>query len=437
MYIVVYFMPQFDGNPDFKIKFFDDLSSAECFAARLEEHGFLQIHGIYHAAKMRYPHMDCVSPIEAVNHKSISTLLVENYIHGFGVIQRHQLDDALYDEWSKIMTALYKCGRQLRQSEDWSSHSELRTLQGHTEIYELAKQAFDMIGYVNGYPLRRSSDLGMLIVTYASNHFDKDEKKCVCVKGRSVFRLRFENYLAREIIEQQSKTQEMLVDDYADIKLVRKFKTSRHEMLERKARNRENDLSNCNVFPSINVEFTSFVVRCYSFKCNKNHNIEQIRAIIEVMMPAGTIIGEEVAAGYCRECNLYFIFEADYARLRERGILLCQMISQKTYEQDGHESFIGSNLKPESILHQSGYNVSSSEDLTDLQRQEILRRVIDSGLYSKTALIGFLDWLISRNEKVSKKDMSGALYKWHMDREYVANYSLKAKRGVKVEKLIE
>lgn len=49
----------------------------------------------------------------------------------------------------------------------------------------------------------------------------------------------------------------------------------------------------------------------------------------------------------------------------------------------------------------------------------------------------FFDWLISRNEKVSQKDMSGALQKWRADRKYVANYNLKAQRGVKVGKLIK
>ena len=53
MYIVVYFIPKFDGDPDFKIKFFEELSSAEYFVERLRERGFYHIHGIYQANKVR------------------------------------------------------------------------------------------------------------------------------------------------------------------------------------------------------------------------------------------------------------------------------------------------------------------------------------------------------------------------------------------------
>ena len=52
MYIVMYYIPQFDGNPDFKIKFFEDLPSAKQFVTHLEKDTCFNVHGLYQATKL-------------------------------------------------------------------------------------------------------------------------------------------------------------------------------------------------------------------------------------------------------------------------------------------------------------------------------------------------------------------------------------------------
>lgn len=368
----------------------------------------------------------------------ISTILVDNYLSGSGIMKKSQIDDAQYNEWSEILSALFEYSRRLRKSTEWSSFSEAKRLPECAEIYELVPQAFDMIGNVNGYPLRRDGDLGALFVAYSSSSYaDKDVQKLGSTSNRDVFTMRVEHYFARRILEQEAKSTTMLEDDSEDMRLVRRMKAKRRKMNKQKNENKNDGILSQYAPPLMNIEFTSFVVRCNSFKCSKNHDVDQIRALVDVMMPAGTIIHEEVPAGYCKDCATYFIFDSDYVRLREQGILLCQLVSQRKYEQREYSSPKDCLLKPESLLHQSGYNVNSSENLSSIQRQEILRRVIDSGFYSKTALLSFLDWLISRNEKVERKDMSSALLKWQADRKYVASYDLKAQKIVKVGKIIK
>lgn len=78
---------------------------------------------------------------------------------------------------------------------------------------------------------------------------------------------------------------------------------------------------------------------------------------------------------------------------------------------------------------------NSTDELSELQRHEILKRVLENKLYSKIALMSFLDWLIARSEKVTKKNMTASIQKWRSDRAYVASYELSNSRSVKVGKI--
>ena len=148
------------------------------------------------------------------------------------------------------------------------------------------------------------------------------------------------------------------------------------------------------------------------------------------MLPTGEIITETVTAGFCNNCKCYFILETDYNYIRNKGIILCQQITYETYCKKGIAILNGEELKPESLLYRCGYNVSASDNLTTKQRQEILSRVVDNGLYSISGICSHLDWLISRNKKVSTRDMSCAINKWEEDRLFISTYNSSANRIV-------
>ena len=183
------------------------------------------------------------------------------------------------------------------------------------------------------------------------------------------------------------------------------------------------------------IQFADFVIKSNVFKCNANHTIEQIQAQIDIMSQNGTIVTESISAGYCRICKCYFILESDFNSLRNKGAVLCQQITYDVYCQKGHEILNGEELKPESLLHQCGYNVSSTESLTSIQRREILCRVVDNNLYSISGICSHLDWLISRNRKITNRDMSVAISKWQEDRSFISNYRSNTQRKVGVSSL--
>ena len=178
------------------------------------------------------------------------------------------------------------------------------------------------------------------------------------------------------------------------------------------------------------IDFVDIVVKTNVFKCNKNHNIEQIQAKVNVVDYFGDVAEITVSAGYCKECNCYFILEKDFNHLKTYGVILCRIISEKVYRSSNTSNIY--DLKAESILHQAGYNVSSAEDLSTEQRREILRRVIDSGLYSLSGLCSFLDYLIDKNLRVTTRNMSSAISKWSSDRKYIVNYNKEEQRQVNV-----
>lgn len=177
------------------------------------------------------------------------------------------------------------------------------------------------------------------------------------------------------------------------------------------------------------ISFEDVIVKTNIFKCNKNHKIEQIQAIVKIVDSYGDIVEKSVSAGYCEDCKHYFILEKDFQKLKRYGVLLCRVISEKVYYTNKNNNF---DLQPESVLHQVGYNVSATEGLSTEQRWEILKLVVDSGLYSVSGLCSFLDYLIDKNQRVTTRDMSNAIYKWQTDRDFIAEYEQDSCRKINV-----
>ena len=51
----------------------------------------------------------------------------------------------------------------------------------------------------------------------------------------------------------------------------------------------------------------------YSFICtNKGHLVTPYCGLIKLLTPEGELIEEKVYLGYCRDCDVYYIFKRDY-----------------------------------------------------------------------------------------------------------------------------
>lgn len=371
----------------------------------------------------------------------IAQVLVDNYGVEEITIQRDQIDEEIYEEWKHVITEMFECCKAL-EKDKMDFCDSIDETEEFVKIFKCIASIKEIIGLINGYKIKVDKDVAFIFWSYF-----RGLKKIKYNERYEYFRMKIERYFSRKILEILLKPAIVLEEDNEDhllsrkvkrsLKRIKAIKRSQDEQETEEVQNveeLENEIFKNKVEQTI--DFTTFVVKGNVSNCAKNHNVEPIHAIINILSPVGTIYEEKIIAGFCKDCNVYFIHENDYQYLREQGVLLCQMVSVMDYRNKGHHIFNNMELKAESLLHQCGYNVNSSENLTNVQRQEILKRVIDNNLYSVNGIINFLDWLIKRNEK-NKKNMVNAVEKWKADRKFVSEYDKQSQRQVKIDKIIK
>ena len=171
-----------------------------------------------------------------------------------------------------------------------------------------------------------------------------------------------------------------------------------------------------------NIGVKDFVIKKNTFKClHKNHKIQDIDGRISVITQKGNIQQFKISAGYCPQCNLFFILESTYEYLKKKGTPVCRISSEKAYLK-GDGNYSGMKLAQESILMQHGYTVSQTEGLSPARRQKILAVLIDNKILTKNDIISYLDFFIS--QKKSNHMYEKAIAKWQNDREFVAEYKI-------------
>ena len=169
------------------------------------------------------------------------------------------------------------------------------------------------------------------------------------------------------------------------------------------------------------IDVKDFVVRRSVFKCMHNeHKLKDIVATLSLIDKKGHDREVKINAGYCETCNVYFILESTYVKLKRLGIPLCRVSDEKNYLKNVNVN--GMRLASESILMQYGYNVSQEEDLSEITRHKILATLIDKHIMSKSEVISYLDFFISQRQSQSRYHM--AIGKWELDRNFVENYKI-------------
>jgi len=169
------------------------------------------------------------------------------------------------------------------------------------------------------------------------------------------------------------------------------------------------------------IEIQDFVIRRDVFKCiHKEHRLKELIGIVKVIGFDDVERHVEVAAGYCYECNLFYIFNSSYKKMLRMGIPLCKIRDGKNYDTENMKAG-DMNLADESILMQYGYTVNAVDDLSASRRQKILAVLIDNGFVSKSHIISLLDFFIAQRSGIER--MSSAVDKWTADREFVEEYN--------------
>ena len=170
------------------------------------------------------------------------------------------------------------------------------------------------------------------------------------------------------------------------------------------------------------IDIEDFIVKRTVFKCtHSEHKLQDIDATIEVIDRYGEIKEATINAGYCPNCDVFFIMESTFQRLKYKGIPLCRVSEEKAYLSAN--SFNNDlNLAPESILMQYGYNVSQAEGLTATRRRAILALLIDKDICTRNQIISYLDSFVSLRRTQSRYAL--AIKKWESDCEFVSEYKL-------------
>lgn len=368
-----------------------------------------------------------------MSYVSLKEALIQNYHKHFEVVTVDQVGAAIYYQWLGLMNAFYmaceKADKWLDTNREWESVDEVLKSEEYQEVYEIFKGMLELIGEVSGASLLYGKHFS-LFPSAAYFKAKSAERETHGRKSRfDFFREICEMSVSRQVVIQDLIGAQILEEELEERELIRRYKRKKSRQKARRAEAIKRELAS----KPRNISFTTFVVLCNVFKCEKEHHIEAVRALIEILLPNGSTSTEEISAGYCKECKKYFILEHDYKAVREKGVLLCRMINENGYKQQNSTENPFSDLKPESLLHQCGYNVKAIDNLTTDQRQGILRRVIDNDLYTINGVLGFLDWLIDCNKNNGKRDMSIAIAKWRLDREYVAEYQKDLQRKVKAK----
>lgn len=139
-----------------------------------------------------------------------------------------------------------------------------------------------------------------------------------------------------------------------------------------------------------------------------------------------------VTVYYDKKRQRYFMNEVTYTDTLLRYGLPYLRVQLYSTETDIYRN--SHSLNAHSELNLLGYSVSASEGLSITQRQELLARIIDSRIMSKTEIINHIEWLIRTRKHIPR--MLNAVAEWQADLRFVNGYRMDHQRSICVGRFI-
>ena len=169
----------------------------------------------------------------------------------------------------------------------------------------------------------------------------------------------------------------------------------------------------------INPKYRIFI-RNSNFGClSKKHKMESFYTYIPVKN-GSAIRTIKVYVDYCQNCKKFFISEQEFMDKlgAERGNVLRVFVNPDGCTYYGPHQDTGDNmLSSESPLKKAGYSVSKQDDLSSIERRQILDEVILYGIMDVVTVKAYLQFYIDFLGKNSV--MEDAVMSWTMDLNYV------------------
>lgn len=142
------------------------------------------------------------------------------------------------------------------------------------------------------------------------------------------------------------------------------------------------------------------------------HYRESMKIKIPFLRPDGEVFfGGPYRAEYCDICDMYFIDDEVFNRITNSSEGKALIFASESKQ---------SELNEQSILYICGYNVSEKDNLSEVQRQSLLGKIVDKDLLSKKRIMSYLTYFISLNKH--NRNKGKAISKWTKDLLYIKTY---------------
>ena len=177
------------------------------------------------------------------------------------------------------------------------------------------------------------------------------------------------------------------------------------------------------------IRVKDFLIKRNVFKCiHSDHILEDINATVSVVTNKGDLEPVHVSAGYCRNCNVYFVLEEPLKKLLSKGRPMCFLYDWDKKEKELYPGYVF--MSAESLLHQYGYNVNAIDNIPTAKRQRILDTMIDNGVMTKNEILSYLNLFITQRQ--NNKFMQEAIGKWQEDIEHLLQYKASGNDSVQI-----
>lgn len=170
---------------------------------------------------------------------------------------------------------------------------------------------------------------------------------------------------------------------------------------------------------SIRIKETDALVVTSSMLCKREgHSIIPYKGVISLLKEDGQIIEYEIYVGYCKQCDIYMIFEIDYDKMLECGVPLCRVYYYDDFiSEKGKKPFL---YQYQSLLAKKGYTVQANSSLSEKERQDIIKTILDREEATPNDLLEHFNWLIRTRRPMPQ--YKNAINRWKRDMEFTEQY---------------
>lgn len=127
---------------------------------------------------------------------------------------------------------------------------------------------------------------------------------------------------------------------------------------------------------------------------------------------------------YCRKCDQYYINVQSYQQYAEKyGLPMLKVTTWRNFFRSGDYS----EWNKESELAAYGYSAGENNGAVDSERQRLLADLVDSGLMTKSEIVGWLEFLIRTRKNLDNLTVQK---RRKNDLEFLNNYRINEQRFV-------